>query len=466
MYHENSEFAEVKNKCGGTCKVVVGGAWGDEGKGKIASKFAENADLVIRGNGGANAGHSVKHNGISIGLHLIPGGIIYPHTTCLLGQGMVIDPECLLNEIKNLENAGVKNVRERIRISYNVSLVFPYHKDLDELYESFKKNPIGTTKRGIGPTYADKAYRSGLRLIDLLRPRNEVKDLLETSLKPTNALFSMNGQENKMIVRDFDKLLTDYMWYAKELEPMMEKYPNEVVHAYYAEGKNIVIEGAQAYKLDHNDPDYPNNTSSGCVTSALLEGAHATHNMVTEVVVVLKAHFSRVGNGPFITELPGHIQNDQVISYPDDEAYYGDVIRELAHEYGVSTGRPRRTGWFDTVIAAGARINMDADYLCINHLDTLGLIGKKLGGIKICVGYNYQGGFVTKYPTDMVITKETPVPVYQVLEGGWEISSDLRSYDELPEKAKQFIDIVEDCTKVPVKYIGIGPHNEDLIVRG
>lgn len=457
-----TRFSEVKNKYGGTCKVVIGGAWGDEGKGKIASKFAEKADLVIRGNGGANAGHSVKHNDISIGLHLVPGGIVYPHTTCLLGQGMVIDPKMLIDEIKTLEDAGVPNVKERIKISYNVHFVFPYHKYADKLYEEFKEHPVGTTGRGIGPAYADKAYRSGLRFLDLLLPRDEVRSLFETAVKPYNQLFEINGK-NEWVV-NVDDLTDEYMEYAKQLEPMIEKYPGELVYSYYKKGKNIVIEGAQADRLDHNDCEYPNNTSSGCVLSALLEGAHALPSMVTEVVVITKAHFSRVGNGPFITELPAHIENDKVIPY-GNEPYYGDVLRELAFEYGVSTGRPRRVGWLDAVILRDSVKKMDANFLCINHVDTLGEIGKLFGGGKVCVKYKYQGKEIDTYPTDIRITKEMPTPIYKEIVGGWDIPSNVKSYEELPKKAKEFIELIEETVGIPVKYIGIGPKNEDLIIR-
>lgn len=450
------------NRYGGTCKVVVGGAWGDEGKGKIASRFAENADLVIRGNGGANAGHSVKHNGISVGLHLIPGGIVYPKPVCLLGQGMVVDPKLLIEELETLEKAGVSWTRSNLKISYNVHMVFPQHKFSDKLYEEFKETPVGTTGRGIGPAYSNKDDRAGLRLIDLLLPREEVRSLINTAVIPYNQLCVANNKTDWIV--DVDVLTDEYMGYAKVLEPMMEKYPGEMVYSYYRNGKNIVIEGAQADRLDHNDPDYPNNTSSGCVTAALIEGAHVTHDMVTEVVIVTKAHFSRVGNGPFITELPAHVENNKVIPY-GDRPYYGDVVREFANEYGVTTGRPRRVGWYDAVIIRDAVKKNGANFVCINHVDTLGKICKEFGAVKICVGYMYQGKEITTYPTDLRLTKEKPKPIYEEITGGWEISSDIRDYDSLPQKAKDFIELIESVVQVPVKYIGIGSHNDDLIVR-
>lgn len=462
MTEGNGKFAEVRNKYGGTCKVVIGGAWGDEGKGKIASKFAENADLVIRGNGGANAGHSVNHDDIDIGLHLVPTGILYPQTTCLMGQGMVMDPKLLIEEIEVLQNAGVPDIRKRLKIAYNIHIVFPYHKYADKLYEEFKENPVGTTGRGIGPAYADKDYRSGLRLMDLLLPKEEVRSLLETAVKPHNQLFIANGKYDWVV--DIEELLDEYIGYAKQLEPMMEKYPAKLVYSYYKAGKNLDIEAAQADRLDHNDPDYPNNTSSGCTFSALLEGAHVTPSMVTEVVIITKAHFSRVGNGPFITELPAHIENDKVVPY-GDRPYYGDVMRETAHEYGVSTGRPRRVGWYDAVIESDTAEKNDADYLCINHIDTLGELGKQFGAVKVCVKYNYQGKEITTYPTDMRLTKEIPIPIYEEIVGGWEISSDIRDYDSLPQKAKEFIELIENVVGIPVKYIGVGAHNDDLIIR-
>lgn len=445
----------------GNAVIVIGGKWGDEGKGKITSRFSKNADLVIRGTGGANAGHTIVFDGKKIALHLVPGGIVYPQTTCLIGQGVVIDIPVLLKEIKQLEEMGVPNVRSRLKITGRAHIVFPYHKELDGLYETFKAEPVGTTKRGIGPTYMDQDARSGLRLYELLQPVDKLEQLIKEAVTPHNQLFEANGM-HECIVNPAE-LAREYHEYGKLLRPMLERNPDGLTSKAYREGKEVVAEGAQAYRLDKFNGDYPDVTSSNCVTTGTLTGAHLSHKMVDKVIVVLKAHDSRVGNGSFPTELPAHIANDKVLPY--DEPYEGDVIRENAHEYGATTGRPRRVGWFDAVITATSKDVLGADYLCVNHMDTLGEVGKQLGVVKMCTSYIYQGEQIHHYPDDIRLTGEVPTPVYEEFYGGWDIPRTARSYDEIPEAAKKYIERLEEITGVPVKYIGVGPDNEDLIVR-
>ncbi len=448
-------------KAKGNAIIVIGGKWGDEGKGKITSRFSKNADIVIRGTGGANAGHTIVYNGKKIALHLIPGGIMYPQTTCLIGQGVVIDPKILIEEIKALEEMGVPEVKKRLKITGRAHIVFPYHKDLDGLYESFKMDPVGTTKRGIGPTYMDQDTRSGIRLYELLQPVEELEQLIKVAITPHNQLFRANNMEG--VMADAHKLAKEYHQYGELLRPMLERDPDGLTSRAYKEGKRVVVEGAQAFRLDKFVGDYPDVTSSNCITTGTLLGAHLSHKMVDKVIVVVKAHDSRVGNGPFPTELPAHIANDQVISY--DEPYEGDIIRENAHEYGATTNRPRRVGFFDAVILATAKDILGADYLCINHMDTIGEIGKKLGSVKMCTSYTYQGKLIHHYPDDIRLTGEIPTPNYEEFYGGWTIPSTARSYDDIPETAKEYIKRIEEVTGIPVKYIGIGPDNEDIIER-
>jgi adenylosuccinate synthase len=445
----------------GNAVIVVGGKWGDEGKGKITSRFSKDADLVIRGTGGANAGHTIVFKGKKIALHLVPGGIVYPQTTCLIGQGVVIDVPVLLNEIEELEKIGVPNVRERLKITGRAHIVFPYHKELDALYESFKEEPVGTTKRGIGPTYMDQDSRTGIRLYELLAPEDKLARYIKEAVTPHNQLFKCNGMNEAVV--DVKALAKEYHHYGEILRPMLEKNPDGLTSKCYREGKKVVVEGAQAYRLDKFNGDYPDVTSSNCVTSGTLTGAHLSHEMVKEVIVVVKAHDSRVGNGPFPTELPAHVENDKVLPY--DEPYEGDVIRENAHEYGATTGRPRRVGWFDAVLTKTSKDVLGATYLCVNHVDTLGEVGKKLGMVKMCTAYIYQGELIDYYPDDIRLTGEVPTPVYEKFEGGWTIPRGTERYEDIPEAAKMYIKRIEDVTGIPVKYIGIGPDNDDLIVR-
>jgi adenylosuccinate synthase len=448
----------------GNAVIVVGGKWGDEGKGKITSRFSKDADLVIRGTGGANAGHTIVYNGKKIALHLVPGGIVYPQTTCLIGQGVVIDVPILLKEIEELEEIGVPYVRKRLKISGRAHIVFPYHKDLDALYEKFKDNPVGTTKRGIGPAYMDQDCRTGIRLYDLLMPEEELERLIKEAVKPHNQLFLVNSEDEPDKCYVIPKALAkEYHEYGKILQPMLVKNPDGLTSKAYREGKKVVVEGAQAYRLDKFYGDYPDVTSSNCVTTGTLTGAHLSTKMVDKVIVVVKAHDSRVGNGPFPTELPAHIANDEVLPY--DEPYVGDVIREEAHEYGATTGRPRRVGWFDAVITKTSKDVLGADYLCVNHMDTLGEVGKKLGMVKMCTSYIYQGEKITHYPDDIRLTGEVPTPLYEEFKGGWTISRDTKRYKDIPKAAKKYIKRIEEVTGIPVKYIGIGPDNENLIVR-
>lgn len=445
----------------GNAVIVIGGKWGDEGKGKITSRFSKDADLVIRGTGGANAGHTIVFNGQKIALHLVPGGIVYPQTTCLIGQGVVLDLPILFKEIEELEKMGVPNVRERLKISGRAHIVLPYHKELDGLYETFKVEPVGTTKRGIGPAYMDMDARSGIRVYELLMSEEKLAQLINEAVTPHNQLFKINGMEECMV--DPVVLAKKYHEYGELLKPMIERNPDGLTSSAYRGGKKVVVEGAQAYRLDKFYGDYPDVTSSNCVTTGTLTGSHLSHKMVEEVIVVLKAHDSRVGNGPFPTELKAHICQDEVIPYKTP--YEGDVIRELAHEYGATTGRPRRVGWFDAVIVRTSKDVLGADYLCINHIDTMGEIGKKLGKVKLCTSYMYQGKKIDYYPDDVRLTGEIPVPVYEEFTGGWTIPSTVRSYDEFPESARKYIERIEELTGIPVKYIGVGPDNEDLVVR-
>lgn len=420
---------------------VLGGYWGDEGKGRVASFEAQNAKLVLRTTGGNNAGHTVYCNGKKVPLHLIPGGIIYPETTAIICNGVVVDPKVLIDEIKLLSEF-VPITSKNFILSDRAHIIMPYHIDIDNAQEAKRgDHKIGTTKRGIGPCYEDQAARIGLRFQDLKLSEEDLKaklkfilDFHEHILKHAESTYTIDGLFN----------------YCKEIYKELSNYisnPDSIIYDTLKAGEKIVIEGAQADHLDLMHGDYPNCTSSQCNSSGTLSGAGIGPTYVEKVIVTIKAYCSRVGNGPFPTELLGN---------------EGDIIRKLGHEFGTTTGRPRRCGWLDLVAFNKLRGYTD---ICLNHLDTIGLIGKELGYIKICTSYNYLGKTIKFFPSDIEITKQVPEPIYEEFSGGWDIPENCKTFDDLPNNAKNFIQFIENYTHIPVNYIGIGPNNEDTIVR-
>ena len=441
--------------------VIVGTKWGDEGKGKIASREAKDAKLVIRATGGNNAGHTVIYKGTKLPLHLIPGGISYPNTICIIGPGVVLDLEVLLSEIELLKNTGIPNIDERLKISGRSHVILPYHKELDVLYENMKKHPVGTTKRGIGPSYADKSNRTGIRMYDLLLPTSKLEEKIEEAIKPHNQLFKANNMESS--IADAKSLAEEYHLLGEKLEKYITDI-SPIISDAIDNNDKIVVEGAQAFRLDLDHGDYPMVTSSNPVVAGTLCGAALPPQALNVVIGVDKAYNSRVGNGPFPTELPASIdENGNVIK--DTKPLEGDIVRDLGHEYGTTTKRPRRCGWMDCPILRSAKYTSGIDYLCLNHLDTLGEIGLKLGYIKVCTSYEYKGKIINHYPDDINLSGEIPKPIYETLDGGWSIDSSCKNYNDLPDLAKKFVEIVEKASGIPVKYLGTGPANDDLIVR-
>jgi adenylosuccinate synthase len=420
-----------------TTTAIVGVFWGDEGKGKIASRESKDADLVVCGTGGANADHTVVFNGKKIALHLIPGGIVYPQTTCLIGQGLVVDIGVLIDEIEKLEKAGIPNVRKRLKISGRAHVVMPYHKDYDVVQEAVKENPVGTTKRGIGQAYADKDNRIGIQVNYLLN-----YDLLLSKVKEAAKFYNVKFRGlgfSEYVVKE-KRVVDEAYAYGKVIRSMIVN-GDRLVESFVNEGAKIVLEGA-------------------------LVGSHLNQNDVAMTIGIGKAYCSRVGNGFFPTELKKtDFYEGKMSAYQGEDAFAGETIREYGHEYGTTTGRPRRTGWLDLNIMRSAIRPLGVTYWCLNHLDTLGRVGETLGYVKMCIMYNYQGKIIKYFPDDMEATQEVPKPIYWTLKGGWNINSSLREYDQLPERAKTFIKKIEDETGIPVKFIGVGPDNEDLIVR-
>lgn len=431
--------------------AIVGCNWGDEGKGRAAFLESQDASIVARATGGNNAGHTIVHEGKKIALHLVPGGIINPKTKCLIGPGVVIDTDVLIEEIKMLQNAGVSVTPHNLIISGKAHIIMPYHRDLDKLHEALKENAkVGTTGRGIGPCYADKANRTGIRMYDLLLSGGELKSKIATAIKPHNILFK---DVYSFIDVNFNVSSSELTRKLKENAKFLKSFignTDHIIKDAIENNKKIVIEGAQAFRLDIDHGDYPMVTSSSPNTAGTLSGIGIGPRFLKEAIGITKAYCSRVGNGPFPTE-----QDNKI----------GRIIRDLGHEYGTTTKRPRRCGWFDCVIINQAKITMGIDELCINHLDTIGKVGQELGYIKICYAYRYKGKIIDYIPDDTEITKELPKPLYYMLDGGWEIPANCKKFEDLPHNAKMFINIIETNTGLHVKYIGCGADIKDTIIR-
>ena len=416
--------------------VVLGAFYGDEGKGKIIDYLANDSDFVVRFSGGNNAGHSIEVDGKKFAFHLIPSGILNKNAKAILGNGVVIDPKVLLEEIENLKQNGYKV--DNLYISDKAHLILPYHIELDEMYESIRTNKIGTTKRGIGPAYCDKYERSGIRMEDFVGPR--FKERLEENIKNKNVILKAFGYPEC----DFEKIYEEYSNYAKELKQYVCD-TTTMLHKAIKEDKKILCEGAQATLLDIDFGSYPFVTSSNPTIGGVSTGSGIGSRYIGEVYGVIKAYSSRVGEGPYVTELKDEI---------------GDKIRELGHEYGTTTKRPRRCGWLD-IVALNYSIMLNGfTGIALNHLDTIG----KLDKIKLCVGYEYNGKVEKFFNTNKDFL-ENSKPVYEEFEGNFGDISNIKSYDELPEKAKKYVERIEELTETKVKFIGTGAGRENLIVR-
>ena len=393
--------------------IVVGAQWGDEGKGKVTDFLAARADVVVRCQGGNNAGHTVVANGRELKLHLIPSGILYPGKLCLIGNGVVIDPGALIEEIKQLTGQGINT--DFLRISPRAHIILPYHRRQDLCEEEQKGSQrIGTTSRGIGPTYADKASRAGIRVVDLIDPE-EFQFYLKYALEGKNRLLdNVYGAEGF----DYAELLEVYSKYAGILKPYVADV-SVIINTALDEGKKILFEGAQGTLLDLDHGTYPFVTSSHPIAGAACTGAGIGPTRINRVVGIAKAYITRVGEGPFPTELM-------------DET--GGKIRGCGNEYGTTTGRPRRCGWYDSVIARyAARIN-GLDYLAVTKLDVL----SGLNTVKICVSYRYKGETLEDFPASLKVLSECE-PVYEEMPGWHEDISSIRNYGDLPAEARSYL---------------------------
>ncbi|MFZ5596010.1 MAG: adenylosuccinate synthase [Bacillota bacterium] len=418
--------------------VVVGAQWGDEGKGKITDFLARSADLVVRYQGGNNAGHTVVADGNEFKLHLIPSGILYPEKMCLIGNGVVLDPEVFLKEIDGLTERGISV--GNLRISSRAQVIMPYHRKIDVCDEERKgSNKIGTTGRGIGPAYTDKVARIGIRMADLIDP-DSLEERLKYTIAEKNALLKdFYGSEGF----DLDEVLSTYKAYGERLSGFVADV-SVLANDAIREGKNILFEGAQGTLLDIDHGTYPYVTSSSPVAAGACLGAGIGPTKINRVVGVAKAYITRVGEGPFPTELQDGV---------------GEYLRSQGHEFGTTTGRPRRCGWYDSVIARyAARIN-GLDYLAITKLDVL----TGLETIKICTGYSYQGTVITEFPSTLKMLSQC-VPVYEEMPGWSEDITGAGRYDDLPVNARNYLNRLSELSGVPVAIIGTGPGREQTLV--
>lgn len=419
--------------------ALVGAQWGDEGKGKTIDILASKADMVVRAQGGSNAGHTVVVGDVTYKLHLIPSGILYPDTVCVIGNGTVISPGVILKEMETLTERGIS--LKNLKIDARAHVILPYHVEIDKLSELMRgKGDIGTTKNGIGPCYMDKAERTGIRMCDFINPevfREKLKFNLEIKNKIITAVYGGTAL-------DFDAVYKEYCDYAARLVPFVCDTSVLVYEAIKAD-KDVLFEGAQGALLDLDVGTYPYVTSSHPTAGGFCVGAGIGPTLIKDVLGVGKAYTTRVGKGPFPTEL-------------DDET--GERIRTVGAEFGTTTGRPRRCGWLDILILKFAvRVN-GLTALAINKLDTLTGIEK----LKICVAYEKNGQRIHDFPTD-ISELEGCKPVYIELDGWKEDITGVKSFDELPAAAKAYIECIEKESCCPVKMVGVGPDREQNLFR-
>ena len=418
--------------------VVVGTQWGDEGKGKLTDLLARDMDMVVRYQGGHNAGHRIVVNGEAFALQLVPSGVLYPHITPVIGNGVVVDPAVLLAELDALSAKGVDV--SRLLVSGNAHLIMPYHQELDRLNERFLgKNALGTTKRGIGPAYADKAWRVGLRVQDLLDAKI-FRQKLDVALTEKNLLLSKVYNRPALKAADIAARYLDE--YAPRLASMIGDSVG-TVHETLANGGRLLLEGAQATFLDLDHGTYPFVTSSNPVAGGACTGSGLGPRDITGIVGIAKAYITRVGAGPFPTELHGEI---------------GDLLVDRGHEYGTNTGRRRRVGWFDAVMARqAARLNSLTE-IAITKLDVLDTFDE----VQVCVAYEADGVRYAHPPYHQSVLHEV-TPVYETLPGWRTDLSSFTTYDQLPSAAKDYVAFLEQTIGVRISVVGVGPGREQFV---
>lgn len=419
--------------------IVLGAQWGDEGKGKMTDYLAEEANVVVRFQGGNNAGHTVVVGDKEYKLHLIPSGVLYDDKLNVIGNGVVVDPKALFEEIDYLEGVGVKVTPEKLIVSDRAQLIMPYHKVLDKLKEKARgKNDIGTTGKGIGPCYTDKFERCGIRVCDLMH-EDVFAEKLRENVEAKNAYITkvLGGEELK-----FDEILEEYLGFAKKLKPFIQDTSVRVYNE-IKNDKTVLFEGAQGMLLDIDYGTYPYVTSSNTTGGGVSSGVGIGPNMITNAVGITKAYTTRVGKGPFPTELI-------------DET--GDWIREKGHEYGVTTGRSRRCGWLDLVIVKTAARVSGLTSLAVTKIDTLAGLEK----IKVCVGYKFNDTVIDYFPASLEDLAKCE-PIYEEFDGWDDSVADVRSYDELPENVKKYLARISEFTDTKISIVGVGPKRDQTM---
>ena len=410
--------------------VLVGSQWGDEGKGKIVDLLSEKYDIVTRYQGGANAGHTVVIADKQYILHLIPSGILREGVICVIGNGVVIDPVALLEEIELLRKNNIE-VDGRLFISQNAHLIMPYHKLLDTISES-GENKIGTTGRGIGPCYIDKYARKGIKIVDLLN-RKSLEEKIRKNLEEKNNLLKKVYEQKEL---DVEKIIKQYVDFDKTIDKYIKDVPS-FLNQSISEGKSILLEGAQGALLDVDFGTYPFVTSSSPVSGGACTGTGIPPNKITDVIGIVKAYTTRVGNGPFPTEL----LNDD-----------GEKLRKTGAEYGATTGRPRRCGWFDAFLVHYSAMINGITSVAITKLDVL----SDMDEIKVCVGYSINGKTLKTFPTD-VDRLSNVKPIYETLPGWKTDISECRNYSELPEKTKDYLNFISKPAGIKINIVSVGP---------
>ena len=420
-------------------KIVVGTQWGDEGKGKVTDMLASTADVVVRFGGGNNAGHTVIVDDEKFELHIIPSGILYPEKTCVIGNGVVIDPVVLVEEMEGLEKRGIS--LDNLYISETAHVIMPYHRFLDGLEEKRKgDDKLGTTGKGIGPTYTDKVSRKGIRVIDLL-DEDRFRKKLEKNLEYKNILLEKIYNEEPFSVEEI----------IEEYKPSIEKIRSHVkntsllLNEKIKENKKIFFEGAQGTLLDIDYGTYPYVTSSNPTAGGVCTGTGVGPVKIDDVIGVAKGYITRVGEGPFPTELKGEI---------------GEKLREKGNEFGVTTGRPRRCGWLDIpVLKHAVRVNGLTE-IVLTKIDILSGFEE----IKVCTGYKNGGKVLKEFPANFEILEDYE-PIYESFEGWDEDISKIREYENLPENTKKYIEKIEEMVNTRISIIGIGPGREEAIIK-
>jgi adenylosuccinate synthase len=418
--------------------VVIGAQWGDEGKGKITDLLSRSADVVVRYQGGVNAGHTVVVQGQTFKLHLIPSGILYPDTDCMIGSGTVIDPQVLIGEMDQLEKLGIS--LDRLMISETAHVTMPYHRMIDQASEERRgEHRIGTTGRGIGPTYADKSERTGIRMLDLLDPET-LRKKLHWTVNYKNVILE---KLYNLAPLDPEEVIVQYEQYAQRLRPHVVDCSLRIYEA-FKQRRNILFEGAQGTLLDLDHGTYPYVTSSNPVAGGACVGAGVGPTMLDRVIGVAKAYTTRVGEGPFPTELHGET---------------GEILCDRGAEFGTTTGRKRRCGWFDAVIGRYAvRIN-GIDCLAITKLDVLDTLPE----IKVCVAYEVDGKRIEHFPSNSVLFGRCR-PVFETMPGWQQSTENCRSLEDLPPQALNYLKFLAELMEVPIALVSLGASRDQTII--